>query len=40
MSINTELKTHLTNLKLNDPDIYNTVIAELRRQEFHLEMML
>ena len=39
MSINTELKTHLTNLKLNDPDIFNTVIAELRRQEYHLEMI-
>ncbi len=39
MSINTELKTHLTNLKLNDPEIYNSVIAELKRQEFHLEMI-
>ena len=39
MSINTELKSHLINLKETDPDIFRAVIAELTRQETHLEMI-
>lgn len=39
MSINTELKSHLINLKETDPDIFTAVIAELTRQETHLEMI-
>ena len=39
MVTNTNLITHLSYLKNSDPDIYNAVIAELKRQEFHLEMI-
>ena len=39
MSTNTELKTQLLQLQQTDPDVYQAVLAEIKRQETHLEMI-